>query len=1090
MLHLICGDSGAGKTALCTDLVKAALKDGKKVFYIVPEQQTVSVESAMARVLDPSAVLSFEVTNFTRLANTVFRLVGGLVSHYATADSKALLMYHAIDSLSAMLHTKRARVSTATVAKYLETVREMHYAGMDISTFERIALHTEDLRLKQKLEDLSLIYAQYTDLLEEKYADSEKMLGELASRLRESNPLAGAVVFVDGFGSLTGQQHDILECLLPSSEVHYTLALPEDAEDCICFDELLDTHRRLLECAKKAGVELKITNLGYNKRTKNTALSKLCRALFRVDAPALAPMEGADDNVCTILAQDAFEGAMALAADICKKVENGARYADFAVVCANAEAYKGILDTEFSRCDIPYFLSEKTSLASYEPIKLIYAAYAALGGFAAPDVIAYVKCAFLDADPDACDEFELYAQTWRLNGTDFTSQAPFTMNPDGYAEKVSFYGEEMLKRVNAIKDKLRTSLAPLMGAIKEPLSVEMHLRMLYDFLLANEVPQSIARRAAQLKALGDSECDRYERLWQVICDVLDRMFTTLKDKEVNAATFAALLRVAFENTDIGRIPSGTDEVLIASAPTMRDSRKHLYLFGVVDGEFPSLSEGSGLFDDAERAHLRAAGAALPKTEIYATAAGMYAFYRMLSLANESLTAVSFRYTAARSACQLPSIWVDAIRLLGENHILFDTQASNAEDLLWRKESAVQLLGQLSDTAVGKSLAACFEENDAFAHYLKAASLDLENATCRPSTVLAEKDGTVTLSQSRIEQYVKCPFSYFGKYVLSLKETKAAHFEANHMGTFIHHLLEHYFAQSKKGGKIADKEAFVTRLTDDFMQKNAPRDRRTPETEHLVARLKRLASLILEDLEEEFEAGEFSPVFFELPIGFGAKDGVDAVKYESKDGTNVCIHGFADRVDAYEKDGDVYVRIVDYKTGTKELSTDDLKKGMNLQMLLYMVSIMQSDPAFQAKLGVKGGGSVLPAGVVYLNCLPADVKLSAEKDAEAVTALAKENIKRSGIYVSDKSILCAMEEAVGARFLPISYKKDGTPTQKSEQALKTIEEWNELFKELETTVTTLTDAMRGGMADATPLKTGQRGACDYCSFKPLCRNAHV
>ena len=53
MLHLICGDSGAGKTALCTDLVKAALKDGKKVFYIVPEQQTVSVESAMARVLAP-----------------------------------------------------------------------------------------------------------------------------------------------------------------------------------------------------------------------------------------------------------------------------------------------------------------------------------------------------------------------------------------------------------------------------------------------------------------------------------------------------------------------------------------------------------------------------------------------------------------------------------------------------------------------------------------------------------------------------------------------------------------------------------------------------------------------------------------------------------------------------------------------------------------------------------------------------------------------------------------------------------------------------------------------------------------------------
>ncbi|MBO7150455.1 MAG: PD-(D/E)XK nuclease family protein, partial [Clostridia bacterium] len=825
-------------------------------------------------------------------------------------------------------------------------------------------------------------------------------------------------------------------------------------------------------------------------RTTNTALSALCRSLFRVDAPAISPMEPKKDKVCTILAQDAFEGALALAADICKKVEEGARFSDFAVVCANADAYKGILDTEFARCDIPYFLSEKSSLATYEPVKLIYAAYAALCGFAAQDVIAYLKCAFLDTDPDGCDEFELYTQTWRLNGADFTNAAPFTMNPDGYGEKISPYGEEMLKRVNAVKEKLRTSLMPLMGALGEGLTVEAHLRMLYDFLIQNGVPQKIARRAAELKALGDSECDRYERLWQVICDVLDRMFVTLKDKEANAATFAALLKVAFENTDMGRIPSGTDEVLIASAPAMRDSRKYLYLFGVVDGEFPSVSEGSGLFDDAERAHLREAGAALPKTEIYATAAGMYAFYRMLSLAGESLVAVSFRYNASRAACQMPSLWTDAIRLLGENHTLFDTEADPAEDLLWRAESAVQLLGQLSSTDVGASLAACFAENEAFAAYVQAATLDLENATCRLKTVLPEKSGEVTLSQSRIEQYVKCPFSYFGKYVLSLKETKAAHFEANHMGTFIHHLLEHYFGESKKGGKIADKEAFVARLTDEFMQKNTPRDRRTPETEHLVSRLKRLAALILEDLEEEFEAGDFAPVFFELPIGFGAKDGVDAVRYEAKDGTAVRIHGFADRVDAYVQDGDVYVRIVDYKTGTKTFSTDDLKKGMNLQMLLYMVSIMQSDPDFQRKLGVKEGGQVLPAGVVYLNCLPADVKLSAESNAESVISLAKKNIKRSGIYLSDKSILNAMEQAVGARFLPISYTKSGAPTQASEKALKTIEEWNELFKELEETVVSLTDAMRGGMADATPLKSGNRGSCDYCTYKPLCRNAHI
>lgn len=1089
MLHLICGDSGSGKTDLCIKRVRKALCEQKKIYYVVPEQQTVSVETAMAGALPASAVLQFEVTNFTRLANTVFRAVGGLAGEYATPDTKALLMYHAIDALKEQLHVRRKTVSTGTVTQYLETVRELHYAGISFEELEGFSEGTRDKRLKQKLEDLMRVGALYSELLEAHYADGEKDLDELVKRLHTYKPLAGAVIFIDGFGSLTGQQHRVFRELLSMCEVTYTLALPDDGEDMVCFDELIDTRRRLLECASQMGVEVEIIKTGSNSRSQNTALLKLCRRLLRVDSPALPPLEKMGGEACTVVAQDAFEGALAVAADICKKVEAGARFGDFAVVCANADAYKGILDTEFARCDIPYFLSEKTNIAVYEPVKLICAAYNALSGFQAQDVLAYLKCAFSDTDPDACDEFELYTQTWRLSGRDFSDPAPFDMNPDGYTDIWTAYGKEKLARVNQIKEKLHASLSPLKAALAEGVTVGEHLRLLYAFLCENKVASKLSERAAQLEALHDSESENYSRLWQVLCDLLDRMYVTLGEEVVSAATFAAMLRVAFENTDMGHIPSGTDEVLIASAPAMRDSRRHLYLFGVCEGEFPSISEGNGLFDDRERGCLRDAGVALPKTEVYATSAGLYAFYRMLCLPKESLCAVTFRYGKGRAVCRMSSLWTEAIRLLGENHTCFDTEAAPEHALLWRADSALQLLGHLANGQTGASLKAYFEAQGAYTDLIQAEQAPLENVVCRPSTVLPMTDGEATLSQSRIEQYVRCPFSYFSQYVLSLKENKTAHFEANHMGTFIHHLLECYFDATRHGKSIPDKEAFVERTAQAFMQKTAP-GRSTPETEHLLQRLKRLAALIVQDLEEEFEAGDFAPVFFELPIGFAGKDAVDAVTFPvAKDG-HVKVRGYADRVDAYEKDGDVYIRIVDYKTGKKKLNSGDIGKGMNLQMLLYMVSILQSDHTFRQKLGVKDGGRVLPAGVVYLNCLPQDVRLSAESDADTVMSLAKKTIGRSGIYLSDRSILGAMEHAIGNRFLPIKYTKNGAPQKYCEGALKSLQEWDALFSELEDVIVRLTGEMKRGIADATPLKEGNsRSACDYCAYKPLCRNAH-
>ena len=59
-------------------IIRNKIASGKKCILIVPEQQTVMAESEAARILPPHAPLTFEVSNFTRFANTVLRALGGV----------------------------------------------------------------------------------------------------------------------------------------------------------------------------------------------------------------------------------------------------------------------------------------------------------------------------------------------------------------------------------------------------------------------------------------------------------------------------------------------------------------------------------------------------------------------------------------------------------------------------------------------------------------------------------------------------------------------------------------------------------------------------------------------------------------------------------------------------------------------------------------------------------------------------------------------------------------------------------------------------------------------------------------------------
>ena len=78
MINLVYGPSGSGKSTYIYNQIREDLKCGEKAILIVPDQQILSAEREIMDVSSGVSSIDVEVLSFRRLANYVFRNLGGL----------------------------------------------------------------------------------------------------------------------------------------------------------------------------------------------------------------------------------------------------------------------------------------------------------------------------------------------------------------------------------------------------------------------------------------------------------------------------------------------------------------------------------------------------------------------------------------------------------------------------------------------------------------------------------------------------------------------------------------------------------------------------------------------------------------------------------------------------------------------------------------------------------------------------------------------------------------------------------------------------------------------------------------------------
>ena len=375
------------------------------------------------------------------------------------------------------------------------------------------------------------------------------------------------------------------------------------------------------------------------------------------------------------------------------------------------------------------------------------------------------------------------------------------------------------------------------------------------------------------------------------------------------------------------------------------------------------------------------------------------------------------------------------------------------------------------------------------------NIPLAQSSCSVSPEIVKKifGERLSLTQSRLEKYVLCGFDYYCSYVLGLRESKKAVFQLNDIGTFIHYILEMFMKEITKDGTLnltlsdGEIDAILQKTVHNYLFELLGEDYAlSNRTKHLFLRLNKLSFMIAKNLIGEFKESDFMPTYFELKVGM-EEGGINALQFELKDGSTVSLRGIADRVDTYKKDGNVYIRIVDYKTGSKEFSFDDLKDGLNTQLLIYLFSLCkaQSDDT-KKEFGCDEGGELMPAGIQYLSSNVPTVSVDSFCDGDNIEKLIQNEFTRSGLITDDPDIVYAINHNLDSKIVSkIKVNDDGVMEGKS---LVGENGFDEIYTMLSETIIRVAESMRGGTADAIPLRKGEKAPCRYCKMKAICRSS--
>lgn len=1036
MLHLYVGsDHKANRDAIFSAVFAQRAQGRENLIVVVPEQYSFETQRELCRRGGDTISRYAEVLSMTYLAERVESQAGGGARLPLDRGGRLLAAARAVDAVRDELSLYAAVCrKPAFLTLLLTAIDEFGGYGLHPEDLRRLAAQNEG-QLAQKLSELALLYESYLAVTSDRQDHARRL--ERLCNLLDGDFAGSHTFFFYGFADFTAIERAVVEKLARRSAV--SLALETTAD----FFET--EKRRWLDFCQKQNVPSTVTVVPPRETKRSLA------RLAEVFDGRRVPSGASDDCVQTAVFSSADRLVRAACRHTRRLLAEGAKASEIAVVVPD----DGLLPTVrklFAAAELKLNDTEKRPLSQHSGAKpMLCALEAACGRMETLAVLACLR-ACANETPDDLDRLERYCLKWKIAGAMWTR--PFTKHPRGLAPEWTDEDRTALYELETVRARAIAPLAVLRTALAQAPTVRDEIAACYDFLQTIDLKNVLQRQANRLYAAGRyRESLEYTQIYDALLDALEQTALVLGDCERTPDEFYRLLTALLGSVSVGTIPSSADALTFGGVASVKcASVRHLVIVGASDGAFPSGGHGVGVFTESERAALLGEGASLAPLRAFAAERELGAIRQTVRAATESVwigtteSKPSYLFRAAAAAF--------APIGAAEGEIVLNAQEAY---------SARLRRGETPDSPEMARLAA------KAAHTVGRLS---------PETVHALYRMPLAFSATQVETLAKCRFAYFLKYGLHLKKEEPVQFDAPQFGTFVHEVLEKTVRRiSEEGGFAAASDAHICELAAsiaaDYETRLADLTQDDAAWTHRFSNYLRETNAVVQNLTDELRISQFVPVAEEL--AFGDQGDLPAVEIRGKE-ASCRVFGFVDRVDLWRTGEKTFVRVVDYKTGGKDLDFADLAEGAGLQMLLYLFALHRGGEKLF-------GAPLTPAGVLYHPALDAISPHDSRPTAEQAAAKNEKQKTRKGVLLSAPQVIYAMEPFEDKpRFLPIKVKKDGAWSGNlfDSRDMETLESF--VYEK----VGDLCDLVASGVVAPNPLTHGAKSPCDYCDFADVCR----
>ena len=926
---------------------------------------------------------------------------------------------------------------------------------------------------REKLFDLSRIYASYQSVLGERFSDSEDQLDYVARKLEASGCLKDQHVFVYGFDTLPQPMTRLLAAAAPLCR-SLTVALicdGETAADAALFTPIREGVERFAAQLGKAGIAVKREALPGQPLDAAPTIQHIDQSLFTY---APARFEGAQDSVYFYSGITPFEEATLMTRQVLRLLEGGMDIERIAVLYPDQNGYAFAVSAALRLSGVPFYADQRLPAMSHGLIRfLLYALRAMAGGYRSADVLGVIKSGYSPLGFDEGCELENYAFRYGINLKRWA--APFTKGDD-----------ELRKSCEALRARLMTPLVKARDALVKAKTTQESMTAVFTLLCDVGAYDALKREEKKLLESGLLiRAGQNSQVWQTVMELLDQLVRLEGGARIPLKYIADRLECGFSAISLKSLPPASGMLHAGTlGHSLMSEADAVFLLGLTDEVLRR--ETTSLLTEGERAAAQAGtGCNLGMTDKSRAAFARLDLKSAMTLPKQLLF-LSYAKTAPAGGALRPAALLELLQAK-----LFDGLGQSPVPTEELPMSAPQALSELSldlrahaDGITGDTMNARQRDRltrllaspvtaPAAMRVLRALDHDGQAQPLTPQEARALY-GDEALSVSRLEMYASCPFKHFVTYGLRpqiLREWKVDPIET---GTFFHAGLDRFARLAKQQPAFPHMEdEAVSALMDEAVQPlltelmDGPMgdgDRSLARYDQARAALRRAGLTIARHLS----AGRFA--IDQTEASFGFEGGLPPIVLHLSDGREVMLRGRIDRVDRYDAPDAVYLRVIDYKSSQKTLDAAQTWRGLQLQLLLYLDVLTAAIPDSR------------PAGAFYFYV--ADPLVESDSDAQAVVEdKLRALLTLRGITLCDVEVMEAMDAGETPCVLPPVYQKSGE-LRKDAKAL-TLTQMTALIRHARATAESLASGLYGGDTAIAPVRDGASTACDHCPVSVDC-----